>query len=77
MNRAEGHVLIAADTTTRTFALLRCLKETAAIVEVVSVTKKPLTVERSDAEWPVFAIKAKMYRASGKYSKHLFRVKGL
>ena len=56
MNRAEGHVLVAADTTTRTFALFRCMKETAAIAEVVSVRKKPLTLERSGAEWPVYAI---------------------
>jgi len=51
------------------------MKERAAIAEVVSVTKKPLTLERSGAEWPVYAIKAKMYRPPGKYSKHLFRVK--
>ena len=53
---------------------MKRIKETVAIAKVVSVTKKPLTLKRG-AKWPVYAIKAKMYRPPGKYSNDLFRVK--
>jgi hypothetical protein len=78
MNRAEGHLLLPPASNFRIIErhkILRRMKETAAIAEVVSVAKKPLTLERSGAEGHVYAVKAKMYRPPRKYSNDLFRVK--
>jgi len=78
MNWAEGNLLLPPASNFRiieTHKILRHMKERAAIAEVVSVAKKPLTLERSGAEGHVYAVKAKMYRPPSKYSNDLFRVK--